>query len=123
MSSFKAEFAKALVAGWHGEWPMWMVVKTACRNAGVEADNYLEIDSLVAKEIPAKIWPKDRAQRWVAVNMRPLNEALWAGRPRELCENMAYLRLSGKGPKPNPGARYMVAVRHRDKRSDWATVK
>lgn len=93
-----------------------------CRAARVDSDGYRAGErgrEILEAAVGAKyLHAADRAQTWIARNMRILNDALWAGRPRDTCVACAE-RALGLHPK----VAIAVSVRERDKSSDWKTVK
>ena len=117
--SLKKAMCQALVDGWHGDWTMGRVVQHAWIQTDKEPANEVEKYSRAAAAVGAKyLHAADRAQTWIARNMRILNDALWAGRPRDTCVACAE-RALGLHPK----VAIAVSVRERDKNSDWKTVK
>jgi len=117
--SLKKAMCQALVDGWHGDWKMGRVVQHAWNLIDKSPENETEKYAQAALAVNVKyLHAADGAQPWIARNMRSLNEALWAGRPRDTCVACAE-RTLGLHPK----VAVAVSVRARDKRSDWKTVK
>lgn len=112
----------ALIDGWTSDWVMARVVTHAWRLA--EQD--LEVDRAkmyteLGKAIKVRhIHGASTAKAWIGSNLRPFNEALWAGRSRDVAAQV--LRRSLGGRRPVTG-RFLVKVRDQDKRHDWHTVK
>mgnify|MGYP000863859584 FL=1 len=117
--NLRKAMCQALVDGWHGDWKMGRVVQHAWILTDTEPANEVEKYSRAAEAVRVKyLHAADGAQPWIARNMRSLNEALWAGRPRDTCVACAE-RTLGLHTK----VAMAVSVRARDKRSDWKTVK
>lgn len=118
---WRKAMANALVDGWHGDKHMSRVVHQAWMEMEKEAENTEQFYKLPAEMIGVRwINARDRAQVWIATNMRSLNEMLWAGRKREVCIIAAEKAC---GIRKNVGAPYYKGARIADKSHDWATVK
>lgn len=114
-------FCEALVDGWHADWRMDRVMRHAYQLADTDYPiDQVEAYGKAAEALRVKrLHGVDRAQVWIARNMRTLNEMLWAGRKRDACVASAQKMLGCRKPtmpleKP---------ARALDKRHDWGTVK
>lgn len=110
---------EALVDGWHGDWKMCRVISHAWVLTDTCPENETAKYTKAAEAVKSKhLHGADRAQTWIARNMRNLNEALWAGRQRDACVACAQKTLGVHKGRP-----LQVKVRERDTRNSWATVK
>jgi|GEM_PF-5555859 len=117
--NLRMAMCEALVDGWHGDWKMNRVISHAWNLADAKPENETAKYTKAAEAVKAKhLFGADRAQTWIARNMRNLNEALWAGRQRDACIACAQKTLGVHKTMP-----LQVKVRERDKRTDWGTVK
>lgn len=118
---WRKAMAEALVDGWHGDLHMSRVVHKAWLSIGEDAANTEEFYKKPAEMIGVKyIHSADRAQVWIAKNMRSLNEMLWAGRRRDMCIVAAQKAC---GMQKSSGRPFYKSARQEDKRFDWNVVK
>lgn len=117
--NLRLAMCEALVDGWHGDWKMNRVVSHAWRLTDSEPKNEVEKYTLCAGAVKVKyLHSSDRAQVWIARNLKNLNEALWAGRQRDACIACAQKNLGIHKSMP-----LQIKVRERDVRNGWGTVK
>lgn len=117
--NLKMAMCEAMVDGWHGDWLMGRVISHAWRLCDKTPENETTkyTDAAIAVRVK-HLHGADRAQTWIARNMRNLNEALWAGRQRDACIACAQKTLGVHKSRP-----LQIGVRDRDMRHDWNTVK
>ena len=109
-----------LIKGWHGNWNIGRVVSFAFRDAKIENDDIVEVFALTKSLLKSKkISNVDKVQTYIANNMKSLNEALWAGRPNERCQAIAYRTVGSR----LPGVPLQFSPAQRDRKFDWKTVK
>lgn len=117
--NLKMAMCEALVDGWHSDWKMSRVIGHAWVLTDASPENEVEKYTKAAEAVKVKhLHGADRARTWIALNMRNLNEALWAGRQRDACIACAQKTLGVHKTRP-----LQVKVRERDVRTDWGTVK
>ena len=117
--NLRMAMCEALVDGWHGDWKMTRVIYHAWRLADATPENEVVRYTAAAEAVKSKsLHGADRAQTWIARNMRNLNESLWAGRKRDACIACAQKTLGVHKSRP-----LQVKARERDTRTDWGTVK
>lgn len=117
--NLRMAMCEALVDGWHGDWRMSRVVWHAWRLTNKTPENETVKYAKAEEAVKVRhLHAADRAQTWIARNMRNLNEALWAGRQRDACIACAQKTLGVHKTMP-----LQIKVRERDKRTDWDTVK
>jgi len=110
---------ESLVDGWHGNWKMNRVIGHAWHLTDKKPENETVKYEKAAEVLRQKrLWGDDKAQTWIARNMRNFNEVLWSGGQRDKCIAAAQKTLGVY--KSNP---LQIKVRERDKRTDWNTVK
>ena len=118
--NLREAMCESLVDGWHGDWKMGRVITHAWCLAEKYPENETDKYYKAAEAVKvSRLHGADRAQTWIARNMRNLNESLWAGRQRHVCISCA-LRSLGARVSTLP---MTVKVRERDKRTDWNFCK
>lgn len=117
--------AESLIECWHADAKvgrlLWEIRKRLDMPRADSLAEEIEFSDGIAKRLGATRlhWP-ERVQVILPRTMRIVNEALWAGRKRDLCVQLARKALGLK----HMGRTFTIdRLRERDKTHDWKTVK